>query len=125
MFKLKRFEEKYRAFVEEHSLYACVSLLDDDFNNMFVILRDDDEYVGFGFVRINENYAELNGPFIRNFVSEKDFKNIVRKVIEGIKRYYPEMAVYFFTDYPEYFENLGCEIAFNAPSEVLLKAVPG
>lgn len=125
MYKLRRFEEKYRGLVEEHSLYSCVSLLDEDFNNMFVVLSDDGEYAGFGFVRLNENYAELNGPFIKHFVSEQDFKEIVRKVIKCLKRYYPGVNVYFFTDYPEYFENLGCEIAFDAPQQILLKTVPG
>lgn len=123
-YEIRLFEEKYREDVIEHSYYSCISLLDEDFNHMFIILKDG-KYEGFGFVRVNGVYAELNGPFYIKLPDEETQKEVIKHVLKGIKNRYKEKKVYFFTDYPETFENMGCEIAYEAPPEVLLKAVPG
>lgn len=125
-FKIKIFDKKYRKLVEELAFYNCISMLEEDFNHMFVVLSEDEtEFLGFGFLRINGDYAELNGPFLKKFVKEDDYKALMERVLKGIRKYYPGIPIYFFTDYPEHFEKLCCEVSFDAPPEVLLKAVPG
>jgi hypothetical protein len=121
---IELFKSEYRQYVEEQALYSCVSLLEEDFEHMFVVLKSG-EFFGFGFLRICDDYAELNGPFLAGYIDEKTYKELVKKVLRGIRRHYPHLRIYFFTDYPEEFEKFGCEVDFNAPPEVLLKAVPG
>lgn len=121
---IKIYEPKYRKQVEEHSFYSCVSLLEEDFNHMFVVLKDN-QYFGFGFLRFYDSYAELNGPYLNGYLDEHAYKELVKIVLRGIRKHYPDLKIYFFTDYPEEFEKFGCEVDFNAPAEVLLKAAPG
>lgn len=122
-YEIKMFEEKYREQVLEHAYYACVSILEEDFDHMFLIFKDND-YNGFGYVRVYDGYAELNGPFYINLPDDQTQIEILKLVLKGIKKKYNDKDIYFFTDYPETFENLGCEIAYDSPSEILLKAVP-
>mgnify|MGYP000561685109 CR=1 FL=1 len=121
---IKIYEPRYRRHVEQHSVDSCVSLMEEDFNHMFVIIKDND-YFGFGFLRLVDDYAELNGPFLYGYLEESAYKELVKVVLRGIRKRYPDLKIYFFTDYPEEFEKFGCEVDFNAPPDVLLKAVPG
>lgn len=122
-YDIKLFEEKYRKQVEEQAYYSCVSILEEDFKSMFVLLKKG-KFMGFGFLRFYDDYAELNGPYFKEFVPEKDYKEIMDRILRAIKKRFPELKIYFLTDYPEYFENRGCKVAFDAPPQILLKAAP-
>jgi hypothetical protein len=122
-YEIKLFEEKYRETVSEHAYFACVSVLEEDYQHMFIVLKDN-SYNGFGFIRVYDGYAEISGPFYISLPDDQTQIEILKLVLKGINKKYGDKDIYFFTDYPETFENLGCKIAYDAPSEILLKAVP-
>lgn len=122
-FVVKKFDGSYKDEVEELSESACVPLLSEDYENMF-LLFEDDSFCGFVFMRMFNGFAEMNGPVLRKVFPEEEMKKLLKEVVRMLCKNYPDTVFYVLTDYPEYFEKLGCKIAFDVPHEILLKAKP-
>lgn len=122
-FVVKKFDGSYKDEVEELSESACVPLLSEDYENVF-LLFEDDSFCGFVFMRMFNGFAEMNGPVLRKVFPEEEMKKLLKEVVRMLCKNYPDTVFYVLTDYPEYFEKLGCKVAFDVPHEILLKAKP-
>lgn len=122
-FVIKKFDESHRGEVEELSDSACIPLLKEDFDNMFVILENN-SFCGFVFIRMFEGFAEMNGPVLKKIMSEEDMKKLLKKTVKILRSHYPDTVFYVLTDYPEFFEKMGCRVAFDVPHEIMLKMKP-
>lgn len=122
-FVVKKFDGSYKDEVEELSESACVPLLSEDYENVF-LLFEDDSFCGFVFMRMFNGFAEMNGPVLRKVFPEEEMKKLLKEVVRMLCKNYPDTVFYVLTDYPEYFEKLGCKVAFDIPHEILLKAKP-
>lgn len=123
-YTIKKYSKEYEQQVLEQAYYQCIALLEEDLEHAFVILKEG-EYQGFGYLHYEKDYAELNGPFYVKPPKDSVQIKILKSLLKGIRAHYLDLPIYFFTDYPESFEKFGCKVAFDAPSDILLKAAPG
>lgn len=101
----------------------CLRLEDEDFDRAFIILLNR-EFVGFGYLSEAEDYFEMSGPYFIENVPDSVLKQVVKEFVQRFMVHFNSKPLFFFTDYPETFEKLGCEIAFDVPEEILEKARP-
>lgn len=113
----------YEDTVLEIAYRLCLRMDEKDLEKAFIIMVDR-EFVGFGYLAETDDYFEMNGPYFIEDVPDYILKQVVKEFVQRFMVHFNSKPLYFFTDYPETFEKLGCEVAFEAPSDILEKARP-
>lgn len=113
----------YKDTILDIAYKLCLRLEEGDLEKTFIILVDR-EFVGFGYLAETDEYFEMNGPYFIETVPGYVLKQVVKEFVQRFMVHLNSKPLYFFTDYPETFEKLGCEIAIEAPGDILEKARP-